>query len=57
MYSTPKHQLSSLPKNYEPTLEDVYRKQLSVDERLCFVEVIDTAGQREIFLIVLSEIS
>jgi len=34
-------------ENYEPTLEDVYRKQLSVDERLCFVEVIDTAGQQE----------
>ena len=32
-------------KSYDPTIEDAYRKQLLVDERMCFVEVIDTAGQ------------
>ncbi|KAF8203255.1 ras protein [Pholiota molesta] len=30
---------------YDPTIEDAYRKQLVVDNRMCFVEVIDTAGQ------------
>jgi hypothetical protein len=39
----------SLPLNYlqtyDPTIEDAYRKQLVVDNRMCFVEVIDTAGQ------------
>ncbi|PFH49232.1 hypothetical protein AMATHDRAFT_148105 [Amanita thiersii Skay4041] len=32
---------------YDPTIEDAYRKQLVVDNRMCFVEVIDTAGQEE----------
>jgi len=34
-------------ESYDPTLEDVYIKQLAVDEKLCRVEVIDTAGQQE----------
>ena len=34
-----------LIKTYDPTIEDAYRKQLVVDNRMCFVEVIDTAGQ------------
>lgn len=33
------------PQTYDPTIEDAYRKQLVVDNRMCFVEVIDTAGQ------------
>ncbi|KAJ7938012.1 ras protein [Mycena leptocephala] len=32
---------------YDPTIEDAYRKQFMVDNRMCFVEVIDTAGQEE----------
>ncbi|GJE87778.1 ras protein [Phanerochaete sordida] len=32
---------------YDPTIEDAYRKQLVVDNRMCYVEVIDTAGQEE----------
>ncbi|KAJ7719545.1 ras protein [Mycena maculata] len=32
---------------YDPTIEDAYRKQVVVDDRMCFVEVIDTAGQEE----------
>ncbi|KAH9921980.1 ras protein [Epithele typhae] len=35
------------PETYDPTIEDAYRKQLVVDNRMCFVEVIDTAGQEE----------
>jgi len=32
---------------YDPTIEDAYRKQLLVDNKMCFVEVIVTAGQEE----------
>ncbi|KAF8146122.1 small GTPase superfamily [Mycena galopus ATCC 62051] len=32
---------------YDPTIEDAYRKQFVVDNRMCLVEVIDTAGQEE----------
>lgn len=34
-------------ETYDPTIEDAYRKQLLVDHKMCFVEVIDTAGQEE----------
>lgn len=34
-------------QTYDPTIEDAYRKQAMVDERMCFIEVIDTAGQGE----------
>ncbi|PSR71273.1 hypothetical protein PHLCEN_2v12787 [Hermanssonia centrifuga] len=34
-------------QTYDPTIEDAYRKQLVVDNRMCFIEVIDTAGQEE----------
>jgi len=33
------------PQKYDPTIEDMYRKQLMVDTQMCCVEVIDTAGQ------------
>ena len=29
---------------YSPTIEDSYRKQISVDEKVTMVEVLDTAG-------------
>ncbi|KAI0076770.1 hypothetical protein K474DRAFT_1597293 [Panus rudis PR-1116 ss-1] len=32
---------------YDPTIEDAYRKQMVLDNKMCFVEVIDTAGQEE----------
>lgn len=35
----------TLLQTYDPTIEDAYRKQLVVDNKMCFVEVIDTAGQ------------
>jgi hypothetical protein len=37
-------------QSYDPTIEDAYRKQLLVDDRMCFVEVIDTAGQGKTFI-------
>ena len=36
---------STLVQTYDPTIEDAYRKQLVIDNKMCFVEVIDTAGQ------------
>jgi len=33
----------------DPTIEDSYRKQHVVDNKMCFVEVIDTPGQVEEF--------
>ncbi|KAJ6579363.1 ras family-domain-containing protein [Mycena sp. CBHHK59/15] len=32
---------------YDPTEDGAYRKQFIVDNRMCFVEVIDTEGQEE----------
>ncbi|KAJ7828143.1 ras protein [Mycena olivaceomarginata] len=34
-------------RTYDPTIEDSYRKQFVVDNRMCFVQVLDTAGQEE----------
>ena len=39
------HLLLAHKKTYDPTIEDAYRKQLVVDNQMCFVEIIDTAGQ------------
>jgi len=39
--------LNCFVETYDPTIEDAYRKRLIVDNRMCFVEVIDTAGQEE----------
>ncbi|KAK7039442.1 P-loop containing nucleoside triphosphate hydrolase protein [Favolaschia claudopus] len=36
-----------VPFTYNPTIEDSYRKQFSVDDLPCSVELIDTAGQEE----------
>ena len=32
---------------YEPTIEDSYRKHAIVDEESCVLDVLDTAGQEE----------
>lgn len=32
-------------KDWDPTIEDAYRKTLDVDEKLCMLEILDTAGQ------------
>jgi hypothetical protein len=41
--------LTYVIETYDPTIEDSYRKQLLVDNRMCFVEVIDTAGQGKLW--------
>ncbi|EAU81123.2 Ras2p [Coprinopsis cinerea okayama7 len=32
---------------YDPTIEDAYQRQMVLDGQMCFVEVIDTAGQAD----------
>ena len=32
---------------YEPTIEDSYRKQAMVDGESCVLDILDTAGQEE----------
>lgn len=39
--------LNCFIETYDPTIEDAYRKQTVIDQKLCFIEVIDTAGQEE----------
>eukprot|EP01125_Pyxidicula_operculata_P017592 TRINITY_DN616_c0_g1_i1.p1 TRINITY_DN616_c0_g1~~TRINITY_DN616_c0_g1_i1.p1 ORF type:complete len:195 (-),score=43.18 TRINITY_DN616_c0_g1_i1:89-673(-) len=34
--------------DYDPTLEDSYRKQVTVDDEVCILDIFDTAGQ-EVF--------
>ncbi|KAK7027468.1 RAS2 protein [Paramarasmius palmivorus] len=34
-------------ETYDPTIEDAFSRQLVVEDRMCAVEVIDTAGQEE----------
>merc|ERR1711935_333135 len=35
------------PKNYDPTIEDSYRKKLEVNDKVCTLNILDTAGQDE----------
>eukprot|EP01098_Paradermamoeba_levis_P012307 TRINITY_DN5359_c0_g1_i1.p1 TRINITY_DN5359_c0_g1~~TRINITY_DN5359_c0_g1_i1.p1 ORF type:complete len:191 (+),score=37.21 TRINITY_DN5359_c0_g1_i1:70-642(+) len=32
---------------YDPTIEDIYRKQVYIDEEMCMLDILDTAGQEE----------
>ncbi|KAL6055854.1 Ras GTPase [Balamuthia mandrillaris] len=32
---------------YDPTIEDSYRKQVNVDGEVCLLDILDTAGQEE----------
>jgi len=32
---------------YDPTIENSYRQQVSVDEEICMLDILDTAGQEE----------
>jgi GTPase KRas protein len=34
-------------EEYDPTIEDFYRKHAKVDDIMCFLEILDTAGQEE----------
>ncbi|KAI1906311.1 RAS2 protein [Ophidiomyces ophidiicola] len=39
--------LNHFVETYDPTIEDSYRKQVVIDQQLCMLEVLDTAGQEE----------
>jgi GTPase KRas protein len=41
--------LSSLSfvDEYDPTIEDSYRKQVVIDGETCLLDILDTAGQEE----------
>mmetsp|Transcript_23751 Transcript_23751/g.32408 ORF Transcript_23751/g.32408 Transcript_23751/m.32408 type:complete len:192 (-) Transcript_23751:11-586(-) len=32
---------------YDPTIEDSYRKQCTIDDEICLLDILDTAGQEE----------
>ncbi len=39
--------LNHFVETYDPTIEDSYRKQVTIDGEPCVMEVLDTAGQEE----------
>lgn len=34
-------------EEYDPTIEDSYRKQVMIDDEACLLDILDTAGQEE----------
>ncbi|KAJ6232727.1 ras-like protein rasb [Anaeramoeba flamelloides] len=34
-------------EEYDPTIEDAYRRQVKIDEETCLLDILDTAGQEE----------
>ncbi|KAJ1565238.1 Ras GTPase [Cladochytrium tenue] len=38
---------SQFVDEYDPTIEDSYRKQCQIDHEICILDVLDTAGQEE----------
>ena len=36
-------------EEYDPTIEDSYRKQVVIDNESCLLEILDTAGQEGFF--------
>jgi len=34
-------------EEYDPTIEDSYRKQVTIDDECCLLDLLDTAGQEE----------
>ena len=39
--------LYSFVDEYDPTIEDSYRKQVVIDGETCLLDILDTAGQEE----------
>ena len=38
-------------QNYNPTVEDVYRKDIEVNKEPCVIEVLDTAGKYTLYIV------
>ena len=34
---------------YDPTIEDSYRKQVTIDDETCLLDILDTAGREEFY--------
>lgn len=34
-------------KDYDPTIEDAYRKSMMLDDKNCVLDILDTAGQED----------
>ncbi|XP_014218581.1 GTPase HRas [Copidosoma floridanum] len=34
-------------EEYDPTIEDTYKKQVVVDDEMCLLDILDTAGQED----------
>lgn len=39
--------MCSFVEEYDPTIEDSYRKQVVIDGETCLLDILDTAGQEE----------
>ena len=38
---------SHFAEEYDPTIEDSYRKRVTIDEESCLLDILDTAGKEE----------
>ena len=38
---------SQFMDEYDPTIEDSYRKQVTIDDEVCLLDILDTVGQEE----------
>ncbi|KRX38290.1 Ras protein let-60 [Trichinella murrelli] len=41
------HSMAAFVEEYDPTIEDSYRKQVVIDGETCLLDILDTAGQEE----------
>jgi GTPase KRas protein len=39
--------VGNFEEEYDPTIENAYRHQVSVDDAVCLLDILDTAGQEE----------
>lgn len=44
--------MNSFVDEYDPTIEDSYRKQVVIDGETCLLDILDTAGQEVGYLLI-----